>query len=126
MLAIGGEKPDRLPVSIHQWQSYHLDKYMGGKSDIEAFRTVGLDAQIQHFEEMDQFWVVGGDFGKIGTPDWQDDVRQIDSSLDHRITHHTIHTPEGKLTYKTEGDQKTTWITEHLIKRNEDIFLIKK
>ena len=126
MLALNGEKPDRLPVSIHQWQPYHLEKYMGGRSDLEAFRMVGLDAQIQHFEEMDQFWVVDADFGKFRTSSWQDDAVQVDSNPDHRITHHTIHTPEGSLTYKTEGDRKTTWITEHLVKQDEDIHLIKK
>jgi len=115
MLAINKEKPDRLPVSIHQWQPYHLEKFMGGRSDMEAFRMVGLDAQIQHFEEME-----------YSTPNWRDEAKHVDNNPDHLITHHTIHTPEGILSYKTEGDRKTTWITEHLIKRDEDIDLIKK
>ncbi len=126
MLAINREKPDRLPASIHQWQAYHLEKHMGGRSDLEAFRMVGLDAQIQYFEEMDQFWVAGADFSKFSTENWRDEAKQVDSNPDHRITHHTIHTPEGTLSYKTEGDRKTTWITEHLIKQDEDIRLIKK
>ncbi len=37
-----------------------------------------------------------------------------------------IHTPEGTLSYKTAGDRKTTWITEYLIQRDEDIELIRK
>lgn len=114
MLAINKEKPDRLPVSIHQWQPYHLEKFMGGRSDMEAFRMVGLDAQIQHFEEME-----------YSTPNWRDETKHVDNNPDHLIKHHTIHTPEGILSYKTEGDRKTTWITEHLIKRDEDIDLIK-
>ncbi len=32
----------------------------------------------------------------------------------------------GSLTYKTEGDRKTTWITEYLVKQDEDIRLIEK
>ena len=115
MLAINGEKPDRLPVSIHQWQPYHLEKHMGGRSDLEAFQMVGLDAQIQHSEKIE-----------LNAPYWRDEAKQVDNSLDHRITLHTIHTPEGTLTYKTEGDRKTTWITEHLIKQDGDIHLIKK
>jgi hypothetical protein len=126
MLAISGEKPDRLPASVHQWQSFHLDKHMGGKSDLEAFLAVGLDAQIQYFEEMDQFWVVGNDLEKSKTKNWEDNIKVIDSSPDHRIAHHVIHTPDGTLTYKTKGDRKTTWITEYLIKRDEDIDLIRK
>lgn len=115
MLAINGEKPDRLPVSIHQWQPYHLEKHMGGRSDLEAFQMVGLDAQIQHSEKIEQ-----------GTSHWRDEEKQVDNNPDHQITYHAIHTPEGPLSYKTEGDRKTTWITEHLIKREEDIDLIKK
>ena len=41
MLALNKEKPDRLPVTVHQWQGYHLDVYMGGISDLEAFRRPG-------------------------------------------------------------------------------------
>jgi len=115
MLAICREKPDRLPVSIHQWQPYHLEKHMGGRSNLEAFRMVGLDAKIQHFEEME-----------LSTSNWRDEAVAINDESDKRTTHHTIQTPEGILTYKTEGDRKTTWITEHLIKRDEDIDLIKK
>lgn len=115
MRAINKEKLDRLPVSIHQWQSYHLEKYMDGRSDLEAFQMVGLDAQIQYFEETE-----------LSTSNWRDEAVVINDEPDKRTTHHTIQTPEGILTYKTEGDQKTTWITEHLIKRDEDIYLIKK
>ncbi len=38
VLALNREKPDRLPASVHQWQGYHLDTYMGGISDLEAFK----------------------------------------------------------------------------------------
>jgi uroporphyrinogen-III decarboxylase len=126
MLAINREKPDRMPASVHQWQPYHLYKYMGGKSDMEAFLTVGLDAQIQHFQEMDQFWVVGSEKALLKTKNWEDTKEIVDNDPDHRIAHHVIRTPEGNLTYKTEGDRKTTWITEYLIKREEDIDLIRK
>ena len=126
MCAINREKPDRLPVTFHQWQGYHLDKYLDGISDIEAFRKFGLDAAVQYFEEMGQFWLVDADYTKASTPDWQDDVEEVSSDPENRINHHTITTPEGVLSYKTSGDQKTTWITEYLIKKDEDIKLIKK
>jgi hypothetical protein len=126
MLAIHGEKPDRLPVTVHQWQDYHLDKYLGGISALEAFQKFGLDAAIQYFADMGQFWLVDADFTKFSTPDWQDEAEVISHDPENRIVHHTISTPEGRLTYKTEGDRKTTWITEYLIKKDEDIHLIKK
>jgi len=126
LAALNREKPDRLPVSVHQWQAYHLDKYMGGKSDLEACREVGFDAQIQYFEEMAQFWVPNADFDKFNTREWRDNPRVIRDDPDDREVHHTIETPEGTLTYKTAGNRATTWITEYLIKQDEDIRLIEK
>jgi len=124
--ALRGEKADRLPISLHQWQQYHLDKYMDGISDLEAFKRVGLDAQIQYFEDMAQFWLTDADFEKFSTKEWKDIIKIISNDPDNRQVHHTIETPEGNLAYKTAGNRKTTWITEYLIKKDEDIQLIKK
>ncbi len=126
MLALNREKPDRLPVSIHQWQGYHLNRYMGGISDIEAFEQCGMDAQIQYFEDMAQFWLVDADFTKLNTPTWKDEPEIVSNHPENRVTNHKIFTPEGVLTYKTAGNSKTTWITEYLIKKDEDIELIRK
>lgn len=119
-------KPDRLPMSIHQWQPYHLNEYLGGISDIEAFEKFGLDAQIQYFQSMGQFWLVDADSNRFNTREWADELAVISAAPDDRIVHHTIKTPDGELTYKTAGDRKTTWITEHLIKHDEDIELLRK
>ena len=126
MTAINKGKPDRLPVTIHQWQEYHLDEYMRGISDLEACQEVGLDAQIQYFQDMGQFWLVDADLTKLNTPTWRDSANVISNDPDNRVVHHTIHTPEGTLAYNTAGDRKTTWITEYLIKRDEEIRLIDK
>ena len=126
LTAINREKPDRLPVTVHQWQKYHLDNYLDGISDLEAFEKFGMDAAIQYFQDMGQFWLVDADFSKFSVPVWRDEIKVISDDPDNRICHHTIHTPEGTLTYKTAGDRTTTWITEYLIKRDEDIYLIKK
>lgn len=115
MLAIERGKPDRLPASIHQWQDHHLQIHMGGISDLEAFRKVGLDAQIQYPAEETE-----------NAKDWKVEAVVIGSEQDKKITRHSVQTPGGNLSYKTEGDQKTTWITEHMIKRDEDIYLIEK
>jgi hypothetical protein len=95
-------------------------------TDLEAFQATGLDAQIQYFEDMAQFWLVDADFTKLNTPEWRDEPEAVSSHPDNRIAYHTIYTPEGTLTYKTAGDRKTTWITEYLIKRDEDIDLLRK
>ena len=126
LAALNREKPDRLPVTVHQWQQYHLDTYMGGIDDLAAYRAVGLDAQIQYFETMGQFWLIDADFTKLESPEWRDEAVVVSADPDHRVVHHAITTPGGTLTYKTEGNRQTTWITEYLIKRDEDIELIGK
>ncbi len=55
MLALQNDKPDRGPVTVHQWQQYHLDTYMGGADALAAFQRLGMDASIQYFEAMGQF-----------------------------------------------------------------------
>jgi uroporphyrinogen decarboxylase len=126
LLALSREKPDRLPVSVHQWQAFHLETFLDGMSDLEAFRAVGMDAQIQYFESMAQFWLTDADFTKLNTSAWRDLATVVSSDPDHRVVHHTIETPAGRLTYKSEGDRKTTWITEYLIKRDEDLDLVER
>ena len=126
MTALHREKPDRLPVTVHQWQGYHLEEYMGGVEPLEAFQRVGMDASIQYFADMGQFWLPDADYTKFSTPAWKDEIEIISSDPNNRVYNHTITTPEGKLTYKTAGNRMTTWITEYLIKRDEDIELIRK
>lgn len=126
MLALHREKPDRLPVTIHQWQPYHLDKYMGGVDALTAFKQVGLDASIAHFEIVGQFWIPDAESFVIESPSWRDEIKVVSADPDNKIVHHTVITPEGTLTYKTGGDRTTTWITEYMIKRPEDIDLIEK
>jgi hypothetical protein len=126
LLALNKEKPDRLPVTVHQWQRYHLDTYLEGISELEAFDRCGMDAAIQYFQEMGQFWLPDADFSKASTPDWQDSCTVISADPDDRIAHHEVRTPGGVLTYKTQGNRQTTWITEYLIKRDEDVELIRK
>ncbi len=124
--ALDRQKPDRLPVSLHQWQPYHLEKHLGGIGALEAFERFGMDAQIQYFESMGQFWLIEADFAKFSTPQWIDEAEIKSDDPEDRIVHHTIRTPEGTLTYKTAGDRKTTWITEYLIKHDDDIHLLRK
>ena len=125
MRALAREKPDRLPVTVHQWQPYHLNTHMGGMDDLAAFQATGMDAAIQYFEMMGQFWVPeAGAMDQV--PDWQDVATVVDGDPAHRVVHHEIITPGGRLTYKTEGNPITTWITEYLIKRPEDVDLIER
>ena len=126
MRALNRDKPDRLPATIHQWQQWHLDTYMEGMDVLSAFKTTGMDASIQYFEAMGQFWVPNAENFIVQTPQWRDEIEVVKNDPNNKLLHHTITTPEGTLTYKTAGNLKTTWITEYLIKSHEDINLIEK
>jgi uroporphyrinogen-III decarboxylase len=124
--ALNREVPDRLPVTVHQWQKYHLDKYMGGIDDLAACRQCGLDAAIAYFEAIGQFWMPEAAAPADLSPHWHDEITVVKDDPDDTIVHHTITTPDGTLTYKTGGNRMTIWITEYLIKKPEDVDLIEK
>jgi uroporphyrinogen-III decarboxylase len=114
LIALNKGVPDRLPATIHQWQPYHLKTFMGGISDIEAFREVGLDAAITYYP----FYPVEANGWKVASK----------ISVINGITtaDYTVETPEGNLNYQTGTNEYTTWVTDHMIKKDEDIYLIKK
>ncbi len=126
LVALERGKPDRLPVTVHQWQQYHLDKYMGGISDLEAFGMLDMDSAVQYMEDWGQCWQRSADFAQFSMPEWRDEVEVISNDPDKHSHRHTIVTPEGELTYIVAGNRATTWITEYPIKRDEDIDLIRK
>ena len=66
---------------------------------------------------MGQFWIPNDEKYVVQTPQWRDEIEGVDPDPLHKVLHHTIVTPEGKLTYKTGGDLTTTWITEYLIEK---------
>lgn len=115
MTALRREKPDRLPVTIHQWQKYHLDTFMNGMSDLQANRAVGLDASITYFEVLPE----------DHKANWR-----VESTTSHEnvfsSTRYTISTPGGVLTTLEGSNPMTTWVVEHLIKQPEDIYLLGK
>lgn len=106
--SLAREKPDRLPVSVHQWQKYHLDTYMGGVDALEAFRLTELDALIQYREPMSQLWIPNAEKYTVSTPEWREEIKVIRNDPDDKLLDHTIHTPRGTLTHKTGGNRTTT------------------
>ncbi len=126
LAALNLKKPDRLPATIHQWQQYHLDTYMGSVDALTAFKQVGLDAAIQYFEAMGQFWIPNAEKYIIQSESWQEKITVVSSDPQNKLLVHQIHTPGGILTYKTGGNTSTTWITEYMVKKHSDIELIDK
>lgn len=114
LTALSRGKPDRLPVTIHQWQSYHLVNFMGGRSEIEAFESLGMDASATFYPSCRM----------IETRDWRE------TAVSHErdgvvITNYQVTTPKGNLTYQISSNAFTSWYSGHLIKQPEDIFLFR-
>ena len=126
MRALNREKPDRLPVTIHQWQDYHLKQYMNGMDALSAFKATGMDAALQYFEAMGQFWIAEAAQSLDSTPDWREEIQVIKDDPAEKSVRHIITTPGGTLTFATTSNATTTWITDYLIKHHEDIDLIDK
>ena len=108
--------PDRLPGTVHQFQPYYLERYLGGMSDIEAFEKVGLDAAIT-------CWPL--DKAVLSGHKWQVETKVLQEKP-NKLVQHIITTPGGQLSYSTEQTPQTIYVKEHLVKKPEDIYLIEK
>jgi len=88
--------------------------------------SLGMDAAVQHIQRVGQFWLGPEELAACSTPQWRDTVQVSRDAAGLRVCAHRVETPEGVLTYETTADEKTCWITDHLIERDEDIELIAK
>ena len=116
LAALARDVPDHLPASVHQWQPYHLDRYLNGMSALDAFRHFGLDAAV----------VAVNANPMAQTPTWRPEKRSYISASGTTITERAFHTPRGVLTQRLEADDKTQWMVEPMIKRREDMLLVKE
>lgn len=108
--------PDRVPATVHQWQPYHLNTYLGGISDLEAFRRFGLDASLTRFPLL-----------PCNDPHWQVETRELESPRPGERRFQVIITTPGGVLEKILGQNAiTTWNITPLIKRHEDLELIEK
>jgi uroporphyrinogen-III decarboxylase len=111
-----GGIPDRVPATVHQWQPYHLNKYLGGVSDLEAFARFGLDAAVTAVP-----------IRLPDTPRWKQGFEDAGEAAGRtRLTRRWIETPGGTLTWLCESDDTTTWVKKYPIRRKEDIELFAK
>ncbi len=109
--------PDRLPVTVHQWQPSHLARYMGGMSALEAFRTLGMDAAIAVFDQLNL---------PQAEATWRECVVTSTRPDGTARLYRTVATPEGTLTEVLERDAHTTWTVEPLCKAPEDVRLVAR
>ena len=110
LAALQREAPDRLPVTIHQWQACHLQQFMGGVDQVEAFRATGLDASVTP-------WVGG----IVPSDRWMASVEQVGEQDGQTLRRHRVRTAAGDLTWTTASNAYTTFIVEHPVKQIEQL-----
>ena len=131
LAALNRDVPDRLPVTTHHLMPYFLNKYMGGASSEEFFRSMGLDPIVwstPHCPDEAQ-----GDFydaaqknpptRRILNDRWRI-VEEAVEGQEYLTARFRFITPKGELTMVRQKNQYTSWTTEHLVKKPEDIELI--
>jgi hypothetical protein len=101
--------PDRLPITIHQWQGYHLRTVMGGCDQLEAFRRAGLDAAV-----------AVGPWSAEVSPHWTETTEVLERTPDLVRTRFTARTPDGELTWVRAQTPVTGFLTEHPCKTLDD------
>jgi len=132
--AITRGTPDRLPVTTHHVMPYFLNTYMGGISSRAFFDHFGLDAilwTVPHMPDPSQGEFPDPGQGEIGflesrrvsSDDWRVETERLPNPT-YVTTRYRFITPGGTLSMVLGANQHTTWVTEHLIKRKEDIELI--
>lgn len=115
MTALHMGTPDRLPITIHQWQPFHLERYMNGMDQLQAFLATGLDASI----------TPRGITRLRQSPHWQIECEAMETADGTKATCSRIHTPDGDLCTIQAEEEGTVYVTEHLIKnqRDAEVFL---
>lgn len=133
--ALDRECPDRLPVTTHHLQDFFRDEYMDGKSDREIFDDLGMDAvlwtgkqlpdasQGAYFDPQQEEPVNPRFNRRLVADHWQISTEDIPDP-EYVTTRYTISTPKGALTTVLQGNQYTTWVSEHLVKEKKDIEII--
>lgn len=113
MTAIRMGTPDRLPVTVHQWQAWHLEHTMGGISDLEAFRRFGMDAALTRYP-----------FVYPESSQWQVSMTSRKQG-NYYVDTYEAKTPKGTLTWSQGRNGYTTWEMEPMLKEDEDLELLK-
>jgi len=136
LLALRGEKADRLPVTTHHVQPYFLNTYMKGKSDQEFFDHFGLDPiywaisimpNVKRNEYMDptQSEDTIPYSRRVISDNWRVEEIEIPNQA-YETKRYNIITPRKTLSIVLQSNPHTSWIVEHLIKEKSEIEILSE
>ena len=111
LTAIANKKPDRLPVQVHSWMQYYLNRYLGGMDQYQAYDAVGMSPVIYTgpnyiFDEKD-------------LANWEVKYDTWEEKGEKKYLRRII-TPDGELVERGGINEFTSWITEYPIKGEKD------
>jgi uroporphyrinogen-III decarboxylase len=111
-----GGIPDRVPLSLYEFDGYYDAWITGDASYAASFRYVA-EGITDLFKRVPVPEISNWPFNVVESEEtkWQE--------ADAQFSRTTLHTPKGPLTQKTRRDQNihTTWVLEHWLKNTEDI-----
>lgn len=110
MIALAGGTPDRLPITVHQWQDFQLKHHLHGWNQVQAYRNLGLDASVCGYDA----------YSLVPSPNWVETTRDLGFVRGERHVRHTVATPSGELTWVTAQNATTTFKVEHPVKTFAD------
>jgi len=130
MTALERRAPDRLPVTTHHVMPYFLEHAMDGISVQEFFDYFGLDPILWVFahranSSRGDYVDTDADRHDLGPPlicskNW---IVEREECSDQKFRSERFHcrTPSKTLSMALQSDDKTSWVTERLIKNKSDI-----
>jgi len=136
--ALERKVPDRLPVTTHHLQKYHLDACCGGISNDEFFDLFGLDP-ILWFMAHKPDGTRGDDYDptqrvaglpaglprRIVSDTWRVETKDI-PGREYVSTRIYFLTPLKTLTMVVQNTGTTDWVAERLVKEKADIDIIAR
>ncbi len=108
LTALSNKKPDRLPVQVHSWMQYYLNRYLGGMDQYAAYDAVGMSPVIYvNPKEI---------YDPRDLANWQVQVKTAPGPNGRTQYEKRITTPKGELIERGGSNEYTSWITEYPIK----------
>ena len=117
LAAIRHEVPDMVPVGIHgigTFLGYLHEHLKPGMTDVEALDYFGFDPTYYR-----------GYSKSEPSDDWKTSEKVVEENADYSILETTITTPEGTLTQHHRRTPITWWQLEPLLKKPEDLELMR-
>jgi len=119
LTAINNGKPDRLPGQVHCWMPYYLNTYLDGVDQYQAYERFGLDMAI--------YARPGMAYDERDLANWRTEHTDLGTDADGvRSWIDVIKTPGGELRTAGSANEITPWVTEHLIKTEQDFELFDR